>query len=96
MTNFTPSTRVLVTGANGHVAQHVVTQLLALPHEQRPKVRATVRSEASTAALISEFPDSVTDGFLEIVLLPISPSQVHSMWLFKTVPTSPILLLPLW
>ncbi|KZP03952.1 aldehyde reductase II [Athelia psychrophila] len=49
---YNPSDLVLVTGANGHVAQHVVDQLLALP--AGPRVRATVRSN-TTATQITNF-----------------------------------------
>ncbi|KAF7986860.1 hypothetical protein HWV62_12588 [Athelia sp. TMB] len=66
---YTQSDLVLVTGANGHVAQHVVDQLLALPGG--PRVRATVRS-AGTAATITQFyqdkPHAV--GRLEVVVVP--------------------------
>ena len=60
---------VLVTGANGHVAQHVVDQLLAIP--SGPRIRATVRS-AATAQQITSFyegKDSVK-GRLDIVVVP--------------------------
>jgi len=69
MENFTPTSLVLVTGANGHVAQHVVSQLLAKPVNQRPKVRATVRSELSAAGLKQVFAGHVASGTLEIVYI---------------------------
>lgn len=66
MEPFIPSSVVLVTGANGHLAQHVVAQLLALPESQRPRVRATVRSESSAAGLKSFFASQISSGALEI------------------------------
>jgi uncharacterized protein YbjT (DUF2867 family) len=70
MENYTPSSRVLVTGANGHVAQHVVSQLLSRPEAERPIVRATVRSEHSAAGLRKIFPRNVDNGTLELVYIP--------------------------
>lgn len=66
---YSPSDLVLVTGANGHVAQHVVDQLLALP--EGPRVRATVRSKA-TATQITEFYQSknYADNKLQIIVVP--------------------------
>lgn len=66
---YIPSDLVLVTGANGHVAQHVVDQLLTLP--EGPRVRATVRSEA-TATQIMEFyqSKSYADNRLQIIVVP--------------------------
>lgn len=65
MENFTSTSRVLVTGANGHVAQHVVSQLLSRPVDTRPIVRATVRSDNSAAGLKQVFAGEVTNGALE-------------------------------
>jgi NADPH-dependent methylglyoxal reductase len=66
---YNPSDLVLVTGANGHVGQHVVDQLLTLP--QGPRVRATVRSGA-TAKQISSFYEEKPSakGRLEVVVIP--------------------------
>ncbi|KAF7965729.1 hypothetical protein HWV62_42040 [Athelia sp. TMB] len=66
---YTKSDLVLVTGANGHVAQHVVDQLLALP--AGPRVRATVRA-AGTAATITQFYQDKPHaaGRLEVVVVP--------------------------
>lgn len=55
MSAFEPTSNVLITGGNGHVAQHLVAHLLALPSDQRPQIRVTVRSDASRAALIQTF-----------------------------------------
>lgn len=67
MEDFTKDSLVLVTGANGHVAQHVVSQLLSRSAEHRPRVRATVRSEASTAGLKNVFGNQISSGELEII-----------------------------
>jgi NADPH-dependent methylglyoxal reductase len=64
---FTSSSLVLVTGANGHVAQHIVAQLLQLSGE--PKVRATVRSSSSGRPLEETFPLQIQSGRLEIVYI---------------------------
>jgi nucleoside-diphosphate-sugar epimerase len=60
---------VLVTGANGHVAQHVVDQLIDLP--SGPRIRATVRS-AATAQQIKSFYEGKgsAKGRLDIVIIP--------------------------
>ena len=68
--DFSPSSRVLVTGANGHVAQHVLAQLLSRPAAARPKVRATVRSESSGSGLATVFQHHIASGELEIVHVP--------------------------
>lgn len=65
--NFPENSTVLVTGANGHVAQHIIEQLLRIPSV---KVRGTVRSAASEAALKAVFGKSVASGSLEIVQVP--------------------------
>lgn len=65
--DFSNTSRVLITGANGHVAQHVVHQLLTRPHASRPRVRATVRSEASADALGAAFSSHVVNDTLQIV-----------------------------
>jgi nucleoside-diphosphate-sugar epimerase len=67
MMDFTPQNIVLVTGANGHLAQHVVHQLLARPASSRPTVRATTRSSTSAAALRSTFASHVSAGTLQLV-----------------------------
>ncbi|KAF2496379.1 NAD(P)-binding protein [Lophium mytilinum] len=68
MPPLSPEDLVLVTGANGHVAQHVVDQFLSLP--TGPRVRATVRSASSAAGLESHFAASLASSRLEIVLIP--------------------------
>lgn len=68
-TSYAPSDIVLVTGANGHVAQHVVDQLLHIPIG--PRVRATVRS-LSTAQAIGAFYAKKADvaSKIEVVVIP--------------------------
>ncbi|EIN04661.1 aldehyde reductase II [Punctularia strigosozonata HHB-11173 SS5] len=68
MASFASDSLILVTGANGHVAQHVVDQ--ALHHPARPRVRATVRSAASVDALKSYWAEYVDEGRLEVVRVP--------------------------
>lgn len=70
MEHFTPTSLILVTGANGHVAQHVVSQLLSLPPSHRPKVRATVRSDTSAAGLKSVFSSHISSGILSFAYIP--------------------------
>jgi nucleoside-diphosphate-sugar epimerase len=65
--NFPENSTVLVTGANGHVAQHMLEQLLRIPSV---KVRGTVRSATSEAALQAVFGNYVASGSLEIVQIP--------------------------
>ena len=66
---YSPSDLVLVTGANGHVAQHVVDQLLALPNG--PRVRATVRTDATAKQLSSYYEGKPSaSGKLEVVVIP--------------------------
>lgn len=65
-----PSSIILVTGANGHVAQHIISQLLSLPENERPRIRATVRSDASAAGLKSAFPSHIASGTLEFAYIP--------------------------
>lgn len=67
--SYSPSDLVLVTGANGHVAQHFVDQLLAIPGG--PRVRGTVRLEAS-AKQISAFyaVRGIQSKRLEFVVVP--------------------------
>ncbi|ETN45702.1 uncharacterized protein HMPREF1541_09535 [Cyphellophora europaea CBS 101466] len=67
--DFTPFSIVLVTGANGHVAQHVVSQLLSRPEATRPRVRATCRRQESADALATTFSSHVKAGTLEIILI---------------------------
>ncbi|KAF2813493.1 aldehyde reductase II [Mytilinidion resinicola] len=68
MSSFSPEDLVLATGANGHVAQHVLAQLLALP--QGPRVRATVRSASSAAGIESHFASHIVSKRLELTLVP--------------------------
>ena len=70
MESFKPTDIVLVTGANGHIGSHIVYQLLNLPAEQRPKVRATVRKETSAAGLKQAFPNHITTSTLELTYIP--------------------------
>ena len=63
---FQPSDIVLVAG--GHVAQHVVDHLLALPNG--PRVRATVRSESSAFQLESFFSKAISSERLSVVHIP--------------------------
>ncbi|KAK2877276.1 putative secondary metabolism biosynthetic enzyme [Arthroderma sp. PD_2] len=64
----TASDLVLVTGANGHVAQHVVSQLLSHPSDVR--VRGTVRSSSSAQRMQNIFKSSIISGRLEVVIVP--------------------------
>jgi uncharacterized protein YbjT (DUF2867 family) len=59
---------VLVTGANGFIAQHVVDQLLARP--TGPRVRATVRSDGTAKQITSFYADLFAKGRLEVVVIP--------------------------
>lgn len=59
---------ILVTGANGFIAQHIVDQLLARP--TGPRVRATVRSEGTAKQITSFYPDLCAKGRLEVVVIP--------------------------
>lgn len=70
---------VLVTGANGHVAQHLVDQLLARP--ERPRVRGTVRAEAVAERISSFYADEVKEGRLEVVVVSdiVSPGAFDSV-----------------
>ncbi|PVH83970.1 NAD(P)-binding protein [Cadophora sp. DSE1049] len=63
---FNNNTLILVTGGNGHVAQHVLSQLLS--HPSSPKVCTTVRSPAAAAKLQKAFPTSLNK--LEIIQIP--------------------------
>lgn len=51
-------------GANGHVAQHVVSQLLSA--KSGAKVRATVRSPTSAELISSVFQKEIDSGRLEL------------------------------
>lgn len=64
ITTFPEGSTVLVSGANGHVSQHVVQQLLNVPSI---KVRATVRSASSGAGLVQIFRQKIESGSLDIV-----------------------------
>ncbi|KIM74395.1 hypothetical protein PILCRDRAFT_704037 [Piloderma croceum F 1598] len=66
---YNSSDLVLVTGANGHVAQHVVDQLLSLPAS--PRVRATVRSDVAAKQIASFYKERPWAGDkLDIVVVP--------------------------
>ncbi|KAF9507088.1 hypothetical protein BS47DRAFT_1423917 [Hydnum rufescens UP504] len=65
--SFLPTDLILVTGANGHLAQHVVDQLLALPNP--PRVRGTVRSLDKATPIFKHYPRQVDQGLLEIVVV---------------------------
>ncbi|DAA77661.1 TPA_exp: Aldehyde reductase II [Trichophyton benhamiae CBS 112371] len=65
---FTNSDLVVVTGANGHVAQHVVSQLLSFHAPVR--VRGTVRSSMVAQKLYAAFESFVSSGRLEIAIVP--------------------------
>lgn len=67
MTSFSTTDVVLVTGGNGYVAQHVISQLLSLP--SGPKVRATVRSTSSITTLSQVFSLTVEKGQLEVQIV---------------------------
>jgi nucleoside-diphosphate-sugar epimerase len=58
---------VLVTGGNGHVAQHMIEQLLAIP--SGPTVRTTVRSGSSAEQLKSFFKLGALSKKLEVLLV---------------------------
>ena len=58
---------VLVTGANGHVAQHVVNQLLSLPIS--PRVRGTVRSERKASELRAFYADKIAEGVFDVFVV---------------------------
>ncbi|KAJ4349507.1 uncharacterized protein N0V89_008123 [Didymosphaeria variabile] len=62
--SFTSSDIVFVTGANGHTAQRIVDQLLAIPNG--PKVRASVRSDASGSVIREHYPEHTSSGRLEV------------------------------
>jgi uncharacterized protein YbjT (DUF2867 family) len=68
MASFTAESLILVTGANGHVAQHVVDQ--ALRHPAKPRVRATVRSSSSAESLKVHWESYVKEGRLDVVIVP--------------------------
>lgn len=55
---------VLVTGANGFIATHVVQTLLQRGYH----VRGVVRSQASADAVLQTFPDS--SGSLSVIVVP--------------------------
>lgn len=59
---------VLVTGANGHVAQHIVDQALDAPNG--PRVRGTVRSAATRDSILQHYRQHPALYRLEIALLP--------------------------
>jgi nucleoside-diphosphate-sugar epimerase len=57
---------VLVTGANGFIASHLVDQLLKLEY----KVRGTVRTEAKGEWVKKYFDDKYGKGKLDLVVVP--------------------------
>ena len=61
--SFLPSDLVLVTGANGHLAQHIIDQLLALPNP--PRVRGTVRALDKALPIFAHYPSQFDQGLLE-------------------------------
>ncbi|OAL74534.1 hypothetical protein A7D00_0126 [Trichophyton violaceum] len=65
---FADSDLIVVTGANGHVAQHVVSQLLSFHAPVR--IRGTVRSSMVAQKLYAAFEPFVSSGRLEIVIVP--------------------------
>ena len=69
MNSYNHSDLVLVTGANGHVAQHVVDQLLTFP--DGPRVRATVRSDTTAKQIAKFYEDRISaKDKLEVVVVP--------------------------
>ncbi|KAJ6118289.1 hypothetical protein N7471_013756 [Penicillium samsonianum] len=68
MSSFISTDLILVTGGNGYVAQHVVDQLLR--QQGQPRVRATVRSEASAKQIKDYFAPDLSSGRLSVVLVP--------------------------
>lgn len=98
MSAFTSSSLVLVTGANGHVAQHVVDQLLA--HPAQPRVRATVRSASASNSLKTYWASQTKEGRLEVLVVPdivgdgAFDEAVHGMSLYLTL-VSALLNMPL-
>lgn len=65
---YTSSDLVLVTGANGHVGQHVIDQLLSLPNG--PRVRGTVRSEGTAKQIVDLYnTKGIVKDKLEITLI---------------------------
>lgn len=65
---FTDSDLVVVTGANGHVAQHVISQLLSSHAPVR--IRGTVRSSIVVQKLYAAFEPFISSGRLEIAIVP--------------------------
>ncbi|KAM0811824.1 hypothetical protein AB5N19_12180 [Seiridium cardinale] len=57
---------VLVTGANGYIAARTVEAFLHAGYS----VRGTVRSSASAGGLLAALPDAVSQGRLEIAVIP--------------------------
>lgn len=70
MEDFTEDSIVLVTGANGHVAQHVISQLLSRSEAVRPRLKAAVRNENSAAGLKSEFSTDIDSCSLVLEHIP--------------------------
>ncbi|KAK2023390.1 NAD dependent epimerase/dehydratase [Colletotrichum zoysiae] len=58
--------RVLVTGANGFIAQHILDQFLAAGHS----VRAVVRSESSASKVRKTFASYIASSQLDVALVP--------------------------
>lgn len=57
---------VLVTGANGFIASHIIDQLLRLGY----KVRGTVRTEAKGKWVQDYFDNKYGQGHLDLVVVP--------------------------
>lgn len=64
----TPASTILITGANGHVAQHILSQLLF--HPAGPKVVTIVRSSSSTKSIEDTFSSHIESGRLKVILVP--------------------------
>jgi nucleoside-diphosphate-sugar epimerase len=74
-----PGSRILVTGANGYIASHVVDQLLAL----RYAVRGTIR--APKPWLNEYFEDKYGKGAFERVIVPYFEDASVLEYLFDSV-----------
>jgi nucleoside-diphosphate-sugar epimerase len=62
---FQPTDIIFVTGGNGHVASHVLQQLVAIT--QGPIVRTSVRSAAAATKVETTFEEAVKAGRLEVI-----------------------------
>ncbi|KAK4691956.1 hypothetical protein P7C70_g9231, partial [Phenoliferia sp. Uapishka_3] len=65
---FLPTDIVVVTGANGHLASHIVDQLLAFP--DGPRVRGTVRSQESRDTISEYYGGKEVGSRLEVFCVP--------------------------